>query len=116
MADVFGGVERLKRTRLHLGRHPGAGVGDLDDDVPGAGPGRDTERSVRVHGIDGVLDDVRPYLVELDRVRLDLRHAGPVIADDGDAVLQPLPEHYQGAVDTFCDVDELQRGPVKLRV
>jgi hypothetical protein len=116
LADVLGGVERLERPGQYLGGHPGAGVGDLDDDVPGVRSGRDAERPAGVHGVDGVVDDVRPHLVEVGWVRLDTRHAGAVSADDGHAVSQLLPQHHQGAVDALGDVDELQRGPVELRV
>jgi len=116
LADVLGGVERLERPGQYLGGHPGAGVGDLDDDVLGVRSGRDAERPAGVHGVDGVVDEVRPHLVEVGRVRLDARHAGAVFTDDGHAFSQLLPQHHQGAVDALGHVDELQRGPVELRV
>src|SRR5262249_1698372 len=78
LAGFLGGVERLERPGQYLGRHSAAGVGDLDDNVPGDCSCRDAERSVGVHGVDGVVDDVRPRLVEVGRVRLDVRHAGAV--------------------------------------
>ena len=41
-----------------------------------------------VHGVDRVVDQVRPDLVELAGVGLDPRHVGAVVADDGDAVAE----------------------------
>ena len=55
------------------GGMPGAGVGDLDDDRVAVGAGADRQRALAVHGVDGVVDEVGPDLVELAGVGVDLR-------------------------------------------
>ena len=48
-ADLLGREERLERAGRHLGGHPGAGIGDLDDDPPWAS-GSGAAETLRVPG------------------------------------------------------------------
>src|SRR5688572_14742418 len=56
LADVLGREERLERTRLHLGRHAGTVICDLDHHELGFGASRDPDRAVPIDGVDGVGD------------------------------------------------------------
>src|SRR6478672_11008019 len=73
-ADVLGRVERLERSLLHLRAHARAGVTDLDDDGLSVETRRDGEGADAAHGVDGVVDEVGPDLVELARHPVDERY------------------------------------------
>jgi hypothetical protein len=98
LSRLLGRVEGLERAGRHLRRHARAGVADLDDDVALIGPGRHPERARAVHRVDGVVDEDGPYLIELARVDVDLGDVGTVVANDGNAVAELVPEHDQGAL------------------
>ena len=114
LARLLGRVEGLERAGRHLRWHAGAGVADLDDDVALIGPRRHPERSRAVHRVDGVVDEDGPYLIELARVGVDPGDVGSVVANDGDAVAELVPEHDQGALEAVRDVDVLYRRAIHL--
>ena len=67
------------------------------------------------HGVDRVVDQIGPDLVELARVRADLRHVRPEVSDDAD-VAELVTQHQQRARETVGDVDLLERPTVELGV
>ena len=69
-----------------------------------------------VHGVDRVVQDVRPDLVELAPERLDLRQVRLVVADDGDPGLELRAQDHQRVVQPGADVHALHRGLVHERV
>ncbi len=69
----LGGEEGIEDLRLVLLRDAGTVVLDLDDDPRAVSMRSQYQRALTVHGVDGVVDDVRPYLVQLARVRLNYR-------------------------------------------
>src|SRR5208337_4522002 len=115
-ADVLGRVKGLEGAGRHLRRHARAGVADLDDDVVAFGPGRQPERARAGHGVDGVVDEVGPYLVQLAGVCLDPRDVCAVVTHDRDTVAELVPEHQQGALNAVGHVNVLHRRAVHLRV
>ena len=70
-----------------FGRHPGSGVGDLDDNMLAFDAGRCPKRALALHGVDGVVHQVRPDLIELAWYRFDAWHVVGVVADNCDAVV-----------------------------
>ena len=115
-ANVFGGVEGLERASGNFRRHSRAGVDHLDDDIILFGPGGETERAGAAHGVEGVVDEVGPYLVELAGVGFDRWDAGAVIAQHRDTGRDLMREHHYGAFKAVRHVDALHRGAVHLRV
>src|SRR5919197_3366514 len=116
LAWVLGRVERLERPCRHRRRHPGTGIADLDDhDIP-VSPRRYPQCSRPAHRVDGVVDELGPYLVEFAGVGLDPGDVGAVVAHDPDTVAEFVPEHDQGALKTVRDVDVLYRRTVHLGV
>src|SRR5690606_31260508 len=72
--DRLRGEERLEDPAAHVGWDARPGVADLDEhalvvDAAGA----HGEGAAAAHGVDRVVDDVGPDLVELGRVGRDLR-------------------------------------------
>jgi hypothetical protein len=71
---------------------------------------------VAAHGVDGVVDQVGPDLVELAGEGEDVRQRAVVVAHHLDAVVQLVAEHGERGVEAVVHVEGLQRGPVHLRV
>src|ERR1039458_1640392 len=65
LAHVLGGEERLEDARLYLGRDAGSVVADLDHDVGAVASRLNSQLAFAVHGIDGVVYQVGPDLVEV---------------------------------------------------
>src|SRR5690242_3137962 len=117
LAHFLGGEEWLEDARSYVLGYPGTGVADLDHDaiVPD-GSGSNGERAVPVHGAGGVVDEVRPDLVQLTGERGDLREGAVVVTDDLDVLPELVSEHRQSGVEAFVDIERLERCPVHLRV
>src|SRR3712207_6817638 len=82
-ADLLRREERLEDAGPDLARHPGPRVADLDHHaVIAHAPGPHREGAAATHGIDGVVDEVGPHLVELCRIGDERREAAVVVADD----------------------------------
>src|SRR5919106_4007330 len=115
LADRLGGVEGLEdvgQDRLGDAR---AGVGDLDDQAVAVAAGADGQPALAVHalhGVDGVLDQVGPDLVELAGVGRQQRQRPVVVAHHLDARLQLVLEHGQGRLQPLVEVEPLQRAAV----
>ena len=99
---VKNGVEH---ARPLLGRDPGPVVPDLDAHAVPLPPGAQREPPAVVHGVDGVVDEVRPDLVQLRAGGLDRRQVGVEVADDLDVLLaQLVPEQRERALEAGLDV------------
>ena len=72
LPDLLGREERIEDAALEFGRDSRSGVTDLDQHTIPVPAGADGQRALAVHGIDGVVDDVGPYLVELAALGADL--------------------------------------------
>ena len=70
--------------------------------------GLDADQPALGRCVDGVVDQVRPHLVQLARIRRDLRQIGCVVAFELQALLlQLVSKHHQGAVEAFAHVHRL---------
>lgn len=107
LAGFFRGEKRVENPVLDVFWNSGSVVFDLDNHVfiRVVDPYRKTASSI--HGIGGVVDDVGPCLVQLAAEGLDCRYVFVVFPVDLDALLQLAPEHEQGAVESFSDIDRL---------
>src|SRR5208282_1959583 len=65
LPDSFGCEEWLKDVRLDLGRNSGTVIADLDHDAIVLAIRSDSQFALSAHGIDGVIDNVGPDLIEL---------------------------------------------------
>src|SRR5689334_22853179 len=71
LADWLGREERLEDAILELGRDSGAVVADFHQNASELRCGADYQFALPVHRVDGVVDQVRPDLIELAAVRTD---------------------------------------------
>ena len=116
LAGFFRGEKRVENPVLDVFWNSGSVVFDLDNHlfIRVVDPYRKTASSI--HGIDGVVDDVGPCPVQIAAEGLDCRYAFVVFPVDLDALLQLAPEHEQGAVESFSDIDRLDGRLIEERV
>ena len=64
-ADSFGGEERFEDVRLHVGRNSRAVIGDLHHNAIVLAIGSNSKLAFAAHGVNGVVDEVGPNLIQL---------------------------------------------------
>src|SRR5262249_39754414 len=84
--------EWLEDARRDLRRNARAAVGDPYFHGVAEAAGAHFEHALAVHGLDRVVDDVRPDLVQLPAECLDAGQVGFDLEDDVDAVLELVAE------------------------
>ena len=99
---------------LRLGRHPPVSPISTTTASPSARVRRGA--SPAVHGIEGVVDEVGPHLVQLGGEGLDAGDEGVVVPYDGDLGGDAVREHRQGALQPLGQVGRLHGRPVELGV
>jgi len=62
-ADALGGKEWLKKMRLHPVGNPGSIVDNLNENKIELSGSSNNQFALAAHGIDGIVDEVRPDLV-----------------------------------------------------
>src|SRR5215212_129494 len=112
----FGGKEGLEDTRLSFGWNPWPIVDDLDYDVALFATGEQPEFSLTLHGLDGVVDDVGPDLIQFGPVGLDTRNVVGVVARDADACFDLGAQEHQGCLQALSYVDLWDRRLIQVRV
>src|SRR6266487_3719323 len=117
-ADGLGGVAGLEDVGADGVGDTWSGVADLDQSAVAVAAGPDRQGAVAVHGVDGVVDQVGPDLIQLARVGEQLWQRAVVVAYhlDACAEFELVREHRQGCVEPVMDIDLLQRRPVHLGV
>src|SRR5580698_8199859 len=68
-ADTLGGEERLKQVRLHRVGNPGSVVDNLNQNKIELSGRSNNQFALAAHGVDGIVDDIRPDLVQLTSSR-----------------------------------------------
>ena len=63
-ADSLGGKERFEDMRLHFRRNSRSIIGDLNYDTIVLAIRSDLKLALAFHRIDGIVDDIRPNLIE----------------------------------------------------
>src|SRR5437867_4108291 len=107
-ADRFGGEKRFEHVRLHLRRNAGAVVHDFDDELIVLQGCADTDFARALDGVDRVINEIGPYLIEFAAISHNARH-GAIEGPNERDVLQFVTQHGQGALDSFMDVHLLHR-------
>ena len=95
----LGREEHVEQLREVLRGDAGPVVLDLDLDHVARTPGTDDQGALTGHRIDGVVDEVGPYLVELARVGLNRGQVIGVLATHGDADLELAVQHDEGVLE-----------------
>src|SRR5579863_7937762 len=83
IADAFGGEERIENPVLNFRRDAWAVVANLDDHRVELAAGADSQFAVSVHGVDSIVDQVRPYLIQFTAIRADPRQFSIIITGNG---------------------------------
>src|SRR6266702_5763335 len=116
LTDRLGGEERLEDPAGDVGWHARSGVTELDQHLIAVERGPHGERAGPVHRRHGVVDQIRPDLVEFRWVGGD-RGQGPVVVfDHRDAAADLAAKHEQGAVQQVMHINDLEWCPFELRV
>src|SRR5215208_5616355 len=106
LANILRGVETLEDPFPYVVWDARAVVGDLDQNPSVLAGSPDLDASVAVYGVYGVVEQVRPHLVQFACVAADVGEVLLIVADDLDvALLQLVSEHDQGAVQPGVYVD-----------
>src|SRR5580698_9466122 len=116
VADAFGGEKWLKEMRLHSVGNAGPIVDNLNEneiELPG---GSNDQLALAAHGIDGIVNEIRPDLVQLTSPRQYPGKVGVKLALHFHAAFQAEFHHGQGAFQTAVNVDFLLRRLVHVGV
>src|SRR5882757_3523039 len=110
LACRLGREKRLKDLFLQLGRYPGTGVLQLDQNLPAdrARAHRQLPTLTR-HGLLSVDGEIHQHLLQLVDVATDLRKALAKVPDDANAVeRQLMVDNRQGGADGLVGVNRLE--------
>ncbi len=108
--------ERVEDARLRVLGDAWAVVLDLDDHGVAVASGPDRDVAGAAHRVHGVVEEVRPDLVQLAAVGVDRRDVRTVVAFDLDPDLQLVAQDHEGVVDALVQVDRLDRRLPEVRV
>src|SRR4029453_17353571 len=114
LADGFRGEERLEDAGPDVGRGAGGGVFDLDHEAVRVAGGAQGESATARHGVERVVDEVRPDLVQFGRVGRYGRQCPVVLGDHLNPGRNLRAEHDHGRLEQIVDVDGLVRCTVEL--
>src|SRR5713101_6126083 len=76
----------------------------------------DEDPAASVQGIDGVINQICPHLIQLRPIRLNSWQALVILADDLDSWAQLVPKHQKRFFDAFVHIDLLLWSSVHVRV
>ena len=107
LAYLFRRKEGIEDTSTQLGRNPSSLVDDLNQHSVLLMSCPNAKLSMPVHGVNRIVNQVRPYLIELASLSQDTRQLGIVVPDDLDASAELVPEDHQGLLDPFMNIDLL---------
>ena len=113
--DAFGGVERLEDVRLNFRRNAAAVVGDFHHHLVVIQKCGDADLPRSFDRVDGVIEQIRPHLVEFAAVGHDSWNRAIVLARDRD-LLELVAQHRQRVLNPFVHVHLLHRRLVHVRI
>src|SRR5437763_15312742 len=116
VADILGREEGLEDAPLQFGRDSRSRVADLDEDAVAFPGGPHGQRALAAHGVDGVVDEVGPDLIQLARLRADLGKAAVVVADNLHTLLELVAQDDQRALEPVVHVDRPEGALVEVAV
>ena len=116
LPGCFCGKERLEDTRLNIGWNSGSIIRDLNNDMLIFLGCFDSDLTFAMHRVHGVVDDVRPYLVELAGIRFDAGHICRIFPFDRHALFQFMLHDDQCILQSVVDIHFEQGRLIKVRV
>jgi hypothetical protein len=111
----FGGEVRVKDPRKQVFWDARPGVAHLDSNhvlMPSRAQCEDPCR----HGIEGVVDQVRPHQVELSGVTRQTGQVTLEVSHHRNVRSEPVRQHRQRVVQKFVHIDDIEGRPVQLRI
>src|SRR5258708_14191102 len=108
--------ERLEDVGLHLGRNSWSVIANLNYNATVVAVGSNSQLSFSAHGIDGIVDDVGPHLVEFAPERIHQQRYPLVVALYSHSLLQFMVENRERSFQALHDIDALDRGLVHVGV
>src|SRR5580658_180547 len=116
LSDALGGEERLKQTLADFRRDARSVIANFDQQAVQLARRADPQLALALHGVDGVVDQVSPDLVQLTAARANLGQGAVEIQLRHDAVFHAVPQHQQRAFETLMDVHLLLGSLVHITV
>src|SRR5260370_28465640 len=95
VADLLRSEKGLEDARTNFRRNSRTIVADLDDDAVQFPERVDAQLTLAVHGVDCVVDEIRPNLVQFATIRANAGQVRIVFPDYGDACFQTVPKYLQ---------------------
>jgi hypothetical protein len=108
--------ERLEDARLNFQRDALPGIAYFYVDKTVARRGAQRQFALALHGVNGVVDDVRPHLIEFAAARFDAGQVGRVIAHDAHTVFEFVPQNDQRVFQAVVHVHFLNRRLIEIRI
>src|ERR1700693_692975 len=115
-ANLFGGEKGVEDAGLNFGGNAGTVISDFDDGIVEFARGVDSEFAFAIHGIDGIVNEVGPDLIEFATITADARQVGSVFADNGDAGFEAVAKNFQRVFEIFVEIDFLHGGLVHIGI
>src|ERR687895_1533927 len=115
-AGSLRGKEGLENARLNLRRYPRSVVDDVDRDDIFRGECAQNKLSLACYGVDRVVDQVGPHLVELGPVGLYARHVVGIIPRDTNTRVDLGTQEHQGVLQALDHIDFLDRCLIQIRI
>src|SRR5580692_1939221 len=115
-ANLFGGEKGVEDAGLNFGGNAETVIANFDDSIVEFARGVDSEFAFAIHGIDGIVNEVGPDLIEFATIATDARQVGSVFADNGDAGFQAVPKNFQRVFEIFVEIDFLHSGLVHVGI
>ena len=115
-ANLFGGEKGVEDAGLNFGGNAGTIIFNFDDGIVEFARRVDSEFAFAIHGVDGIVNEVGPDLIEFATIATDARQVGSVFADNGDAGFQAVAKNFQRVFEIFVEIDFLHGGLVHVRV
>src|SRR5580700_7822560 len=115
-ANFFCGEKGVEDAGLNFGGNAGTVIANFDDGIVEFARGVDSEFTFAIHGIDGVVNEVGPDLIEFAAIATNARQVGSVFTDNGDAGFQSVAKNFQRVLEVFVEIDFLQGGLVHVGI
>ena len=116
LATRFRGETCFEDPLLQFWRNAGPVVLNLNHHPPIIGTGAQDDLTLAIHCVRGVLDQVGPDLIEFAAIRHDLREIRSILLSDADALFEFSAQDQQGAIQSFMNVDALNRCLIQVNI
>ena len=115
-SNSFGSKERFEDVSSHIRWDPRAVISNFDYNAIVLAIRSDTKLAFAVHGVNRVVDDVGPNLIQFTPERIHEKRNALVVALHDDSVFELVVQDGQRGFQALYDVDVLQRSLVHVGV